>query len=1191
MFQSIRSCSGRRPRQPNVEGLEGRLLFAIFPVTTTADSGVGSLRQAILDANAAPGLDSIEFGIGTGAQTITPATALPTVTDAVVITGESQPGFAAGTPVITIDGSSAGAGAEGLTINADDVTIIGLTIQDFQGNQIETSGGTSGNVIVGSMLLSPAGGGAGVSLGSADSRVGGPDVGGRNVISGLSIAGDNAIVENNRIGTNAAGTAALANPGTGLQSGGPVTGMLVTGNVISGGGGGGLLNVDGAIIQNNFIGTNADGSAAIAGNAGGGVTLDASPNGQILNNVISGNNGSGVTVANGSSDAVVSGNKIGTNAAGDAAVANQGAGVLLGGVQRVTITGNQISGNTSNGIGFADSGDDNVIQGNLIGTDAGGTGDLGNGGDGIALGDTIAEVDGTTIGGTDPAGANTIAFNDGAGVLVAGIGDGNSILGNAIFSNGGLGIDLAVTNADGRTPNDANDADLGANQFQNFPVLSQAISSGGNSTISGTLNSLANTAFRIEFFSDTAAAGAVEGRTFLGSADVTTSAAGIATFNAQVSGVTTGQQVTATATRSVAGNTSEFSDPVFGGISGPDIQISGNGMVITAGDSSPAAADFTDFGAAPVGGAGGVSRLFTVTNTGQSTLDFSTGGNVPVSISGPAAAQFSVIDQPSATLAPSATTTFEIRFDPASGGNQSATVTVVSNDADENPFTFAIAGQGTTPAPAPEIELIGNGNPIADGDVQPSADDNTDFGTATIGDSPVVRSYTITNAGQLSLTIGTVTVGGTDATQFSVTEQPASTVAPGQSTTFSVQFVPTITNQLGAILSIPSNDADENPYEFAVRGVGVAGEGQPPTASVLPQDQQPVPTLGGTTYDFLVRYADEDALSAGTFDNADITVTGPNGFSENATFVQVQTPGITQVDVRYRITAPGGTLDSADDGTYTVSVNAGQVGDASGNTVAPGAVGSFTLDLASARTSLGAFGVVDGRRVRLTITEPDNTQVTLTLNNGTGEAFRTSTGRLDLDVTGATNGKLTVTTRGGNGRAELNNVTLAGVRTFTARTGDLTGAFAGSGLSTVITLGSTVGATISSPADIRSLRVLGNMSDTQVFAGAILGSDGRFGGTGAAADTAFAGGSINRFNVTGTITQSLIAAGLNPVDDVLLNGNGVIVSPATSKLGPIKVRGSVDSATVFAAGVYPRRATLGGERVDPATDPRFDMTP
>ncbi|MGH9939103.1 MAG: FG-GAP repeat domain-containing protein, partial [Blastocatellia bacterium] len=82
---------------------------ATFTVTNTNDAGAGSLRQAILDANANPGADTIAFNISGGNLTITPATPLPLITDAVTIDGTTQPGFA-GKPLVALSGSEGGSG-------------------------------------------------------------------------------------------------------------------------------------------------------------------------------------------------------------------------------------------------------------------------------------------------------------------------------------------------------------------------------------------------------------------------------------------------------------------------------------------------------------------------------------------------------------------------------------------------------------------------------------------------------------------------------------------------------------------------------------------------------------------------------------------------------------------------------------------------------------------------------------------------------------------------------------------------------------------------------------------------------------------------------------------------------------------------------------------------------------------------
>ena len=154
------------------------------------------------------------------------------------------------------------------------------------------------------------------------------------------------------------------------------------------------------------------------------------------------------------------------------------------------------------------------------------------------------------IGGTAPGTGNTIAFNLGsAGVRIFNAGVGNSILGNSIHSNSSRGIDLI---GDGVTPNDPGDADTGENNLQNFPVLTAATVGATDATVEGTLNSVADTTFRVEFFSNAAAdsSGFGEGQTFLGFTEVTTDVGGNANiFVTLPVAVAAGEFITSTATR------------------------------------------------------------------------------------------------------------------------------------------------------------------------------------------------------------------------------------------------------------------------------------------------------------------------------------------------------------------------------------------------------------------------------------------------------------------------------------------------------------------------------------------------------------------------------------------------------------------------------------------------------------------
>jgi hypothetical protein len=196
----------------------------------------------------------------------------------------------------------------------------------------------------------------------------------------------------------------------------------------------------------------------------------------------------------------------------------------------------------------------NVVQGNFIGTQINGTSPLGNTLHGVFLQSTRN----TPVGGTLSGAGNTIAFNGSAGVAVVSLDTGNGVLSNSIHDNGGLGIDL---DNNGVTPNDHCDGDGGTNLQQNFPVLTSAVSAGGSTTIQGTLDSTANTTFRIEFFANTACdpSGNGEGQMFLGFTTVTTDANCNASFNVTLPAtIPAGQFITATAT-DPNGNTSEFS--------------------------------------------------------------------------------------------------------------------------------------------------------------------------------------------------------------------------------------------------------------------------------------------------------------------------------------------------------------------------------------------------------------------------------------------------------------------------------------------------------------------------------------------------------------------------------------------------------------------------------------------------------
>lgn len=142
---------------------------------------------------------------------------------------------------------------------------------------------------------------------------------------------------------------------------------------------------------------------------------------------------------------------------------------------------------------------------------------------------------------------------------------------------------------------------------------------------------------------------------------------------------------------------------------------------------------------------------------------------------------------------------------------------------------WTITGDALLCLSAPEINLKGNNVSIANGDITPSTNDHTDFGTQSVGTGVVVRTFTIENtgAGVLNLTgsRNKVVVSGTHAADFTVNIQPSSPVAASSgSTTFQITFIPSAGGLRKATVSIANDDADENPYNFDIQGIGCGGE-------------------------------------------------------------------------------------------------------------------------------------------------------------------------------------------------------------------------------------------------------------------------------------------------------------------------------------------------------------------------------
>ena len=491
-------------------------------VSNTEDSGRGSLRQAIAEANSTPGRDRIIFNIpGPGVKTISPTAPLPDLTGPTVLDARTQPGYA-GTPLVELDGGRLPGGHfDGLRLTGAGGVVRGLAVFGFDGASGVSLVGDDNAVEACYLGLDAAGhvrdrlNRTGVTVAGANNRVGGYTPAERNLISGngsegVAVYGAGNRVVGNFVGTDASGLGSAINP-VGVLAQGP--------NTLVGGVEPGARNV----ISNNHTGIKCSGG-----------------------------------------DAVIRGNLIGTDPTGDSRVGN-GIGIditsgnnMIGGAEpgaRNVISGNG-TGVRLAGTGMSATG--NVLRGNLIGTNAAGDAPLPNS-TGVRLSDFSNGASGNQIGGDSEGAGNVIAFNY-AGIVLWNFASRNNVIsGNSIFSNTQSGIDLNTDEA--VTFNDPLDADAGPNNLQNFPQLTSVSSSGGTTRVVGVLDSTPGKQFRLDFYSNLACddSGYGEGGRPFGSASVTTDASGKAVIDVTLPRpLPPGRALTATAT-DPAGNTSEFS--------------------------------------------------------------------------------------------------------------------------------------------------------------------------------------------------------------------------------------------------------------------------------------------------------------------------------------------------------------------------------------------------------------------------------------------------------------------------------------------------------------------------------------------------------------------------------------------------------------------------------------------------------
>ena len=439
-------------------------------VTNRNDSGPGSLREAINNANQATEPVTIEFELPAG-TILYPRTELPALNNPnhpITISGQSQTTYGGDSnpqgPEVMLDGSLAGDGANGIVSSSDGNRISGLNIRNFGGNGIWINGGSGGEISnnfigtdeTGSLAMGNQASGVWVvGSGVANVTIEGNLVSG-NLGRGLYIRHANHVITGNRIGTSADGMGAVANGLDGIwlldavnsRVGGPSESdrNLISGNIRSG-----IMLQDesyGNLIQNNDIGINADRTDTIP-NGRWGVRLNSGPdNNEIRDNVIGGhiNGYSGIALVSSATTStennLFAGNWLGLVPVDDGAprVMPNSAGIALGNNSFNNTVGgdsegdaNVIGGSTW-GVRILDVAADNEVVGNYLGTEPSGRSGLGNGW-GLSI---------STGADNNLARDNVISGNS-TGVELVGT-QGKDVTGNVILGN------LIGVAPDGATP-------------------------------------------------------------------------------------------------------------------------------------------------------------------------------------------------------------------------------------------------------------------------------------------------------------------------------------------------------------------------------------------------------------------------------------------------------------------------------------------------------------------------------------------------------------------------------------------------------------------------------------------------------------------------------------------------------------------------------------------------------------------
>jgi hypothetical protein len=251
-----------------------------------------------------------------------------------------------------------------------------------------------------------------------------------------------------------------------------------------------------------------------------------------------------------------------------------------------------------------------------------------------------------------------------------------------------------------------------------------------------------------------------------------------------------------------------------------DIDLGGNGMPPTFPEivvKSPSGTGLTDgkstvaFGTVTLPST--VLKTFTVQNEGDAHLV-----NLSVTADGPSAALLLIGSPTTTDLAPGESTTFNVIFQASQTGSISATLHIMSNDADENPFDIPLSGTVLTPPPVlPEIDVQQpGGKSLKDGSSVYS------FGVVKLKSSSS-KIFTIRNLGKGNLDLTSVTRNGRHAKDFIVSAPVATVLKPGAIEKFKVTFKPSADGLRKAAIHIKSSDDTEGSFDIDLTGKCVAG--------------------------------------------------------------------------------------------------------------------------------------------------------------------------------------------------------------------------------------------------------------------------------------------------------------------------------------------------------------------------------